>query len=559
MQINWASRTGDIPIATITHKWKNVLVDIDIIASRIRRVINRELDDVALLNEYIRQVFMSKTTTFQGQRINADSASIIAEVIDVGATYDTVMWLDNLFALAGAPRFSETRIMQLFEQTIADAASSQGKPGSQFIQEASRRGCDVIRKTLGGNCFAIRDRFGDTIVFLNNFTFTDRTGHIATQIATNKMWTMDALGLAGLPVPASLLANTVGDAVKFFSRSAPKPSVVKPVSTDYGIAVFTNLRSVNDVAQAYQIAAKHGPVLIQEHVPGDDYRLLVVDGVVAGVTRRKPFHVTGNGSDTIEQLAKHKLAQRARDRFYQRFNKIDVKSPEIAATLGRQGLALTDILPVGGVARLRDNPNVSSGGEHEFVDTASCHPDNLDLAVQAANVVGLDLAGVDFLSLDIAKSWRETGAKICEINPTPAMSVSTGVDLLLNRLRTADQGLSMAEEGDTLIITNGMVGSAAERLDTSIMKYDQEAGLYDQDLDELDERQYFYQSYLAKKHGNIRAKISLDRLLLYGCPNRHVTKAILDTSVVTDDRVVADIRRRLPPGCLVQAGIESKS
>jgi len=547
MQINWANEKGKFPIATMTHRWTNSSVEITAIANNIRRVFNRELDDLSLLNEYIRRVFAGKTTTFQGQRIGLNNVAINAEVIDVGAGYDIIMSLQKLFSSVGTANLPEANIIKILKQLTLYAASSEERPNNLFVHAAFLKGCDIIRKDSAGNCYAIRDRFGETIVFLDKFTFTDRSGHIATQIATNKIWTMDALALAGLPVPASLLTNTADDAIVFFSRNRPKPSVVKPLDTDYGTAVFTNLRSVNDVAAAYQIAKKHGRVLIQEHVPGEDYRILVVDGVVAGVTRRKAFHVTGNGAATIEQLAKAKIARRADDKFYQKFNKIDPGSPEIVTTLSRQGLALTDILPVGAVARLRDNPNVSSGGEHEIVDMADCHPDNLDLAIDAANVVGLDMAGIDFLSLDISRSWRENGARICEINPTPAMSVSAGVDLLLNRLNTGDRGGAIAEAGDVLIITNGTAGNAAERIDTRAMKYDQ-------DLDRLGERQYFYQAYLAKRRGTFRLKISLERLLHYGCPNRHVSRAILDAGVVVDDHVVADLKKRLPPNCAIEAG-----
>ena len=53
--------------------------------------------------------------------------------------------------------------------------------------------------------------------------------------------------------------------------------------------------------------------------------------------------------------------------------------------------------------------------------TELVHPDNRAAALLAAKVVGLDIAGVDLITHDIARSWRETGAAICEINMTPGL------------------------------------------------------------------------------------------------------------------------------------------
>lgn len=547
MQLNWHSRAGAIPVATITHRWANVPANMATIANNIRHVFDRKVDDPSLIREYVRHVFISRNITFEAQQISIDHDAISAEVMDIGAAYDTVMLLQKFFTSVSASPLSENDVIQTAKQSNLYDVRSQGHSNDALKRAAFFRGYDIIRKDSARRCYAIRNRYGESTALLENFTFTDRTGYIATQMSTNKIWTMNALSLAGLPVPESLLANNMNDAVNFAAKSKPRRSVVKPVGTDFGIAVFTNLQSAEEVATAYQIAAKHGSVLIQEHVPGEDYRILIVDGVVAGITRRKPFHVVGNGADTIEQLARDKIAQRAGHDFYRQFNKIDPNSPEIATTLRRQGLAMTDVLATGVVARLRDNPNVSSGGEHEIVDVAECHPDNLDLAIDAASVIGLDLAGIDFLSADIAKSWRENGAKICEINPTPAMSVSAGIDLLLNRLNGSSRDASISEGGDTLLITNGPGSTAA-------LPSDGQSPKYDQDLDELDERKYFYQSYLAKKQAPFRMKISLERLLLYGCPNRHVSRAILDTELAINGHVAADIKRRLPPACVIESG-----
>ena len=67
---------------------------------------------------------------------------------------------------------------------------------------------------------------------------------------------------------------------------------------------------------------------------------------------------------------------------------------------------------------------MSTGGS--AIDrTWDAHDDNVDIAEEAARVVGLDVAGIDFLAPDISKPVRETGGAIIEVNAAPGFRMHT--------------------------------------------------------------------------------------------------------------------------------------
>jgi cyanophycin synthetase len=67
---------------------------------------------------------------------------------------------------------------------------------------------------------------------------------------------------------------------------------------------------------------------------------------------------------------------------------------------------------------LRRTANLSTGGTAADV-TDLVHPDNAEMAVRAVQAVGLDVGGVDFLTPDVTRSYKEIGGAVCEVNAAP--------------------------------------------------------------------------------------------------------------------------------------------
>jgi cyanophycin synthetase len=93
---------------------------------------------------------------------------------------------------------------------------------------------------------------------------------------------------------------------------------------------------------------------------------------------------------------------------------------EMQRVLASQNLALDSIPAIGAKVKLRFTANIATGGTAEDV-TDIIHPDNILIAETATKVIGLKACGVDFITTDITKSWKETGGAICEVNSSPGM------------------------------------------------------------------------------------------------------------------------------------------
>ncbi len=76
--------------------------------------------------------------------------------------------------------------------------------------------------------------------------------------------------------------------------------------------------------------------------------------------------------------------------------------------------------PAGQRVLIRRNGNLSTGGTAEDV-TDRVHPDIAARAVEAARAVGLDIAGVDIVAVDISRPLEEQRGAIVEVNAGPGL------------------------------------------------------------------------------------------------------------------------------------------
>lgn len=257
-------------------------------------------------------------------------------------------------------------------------------------------------------------------------TMTSETSSIAVDIASDKDLTTKLLGAAGLPVPKQGSIRTADGAVQVAERIG-YPVVIKPLDGNHGRGVCLNLQNEEEVRNAFPIAeeqSRRGVVIVETMVTGKDYRCLIIDGRMVAIAERVPASVTGDGTSTVEQLVDLTNADPRRGVGHEKvLTRIKVDAAAIEVLEG-QGHSLQSVPTEGEMVKLALTGNMSTGGI-SIDRTLEAHPENVEIAEEAARMVGLDIAGIDFICPDITEPVRETGGAICEVNAAPGFRMHT--------------------------------------------------------------------------------------------------------------------------------------
>lgn len=255
-------------------------------------------------------------------------------------------------------------------------------------------------------------------------TITGKLSAVGVHIVRRKSITNKLLRAVALPVPLSILTDDFDEAVS----AAVKirfPVVVKPMIGHKGEGITVGVNSTDELRVAFKKARNISrSVIVEQFIPGEDVRLLVVGRKLVAAAKRIPPQVAGDGKSTVAQLITIENGRRAQRPGLALPIEID---SDLTHTLEGQGHSLNAVLPENAVAKLRTVANWSQGGTATDL-TDFIHPDNADMAVRAALAVGIDVAGVDFITRDISRPYYEVGGAICEINYRPGLRVHMAAD-----------------------------------------------------------------------------------------------------------------------------------
>lgn len=257
-----------------------------------------------------------------------------------------------------------------------------------------------------------------------NSSHTGYTSHLGVQVARDKVIAADMLKRSGIPVPQHNLVRNAEQALAE-AKTLGYPVVVKPVDRNGGAGVTANLLNDEEVGRAFEHASQFSSsVMVEKHVEGRDYRLLVFQGEMIWAIERVPGGVTGDGQHTVSELVEQLNADPRRgDAGHSPLKRLSLNE-EAELMLQRHQLEASSVPEKGQFVRLRRSANITSGGTPVAV-TGQVHPDNRLLAERAAQACRLDIAGIDLLISDISRSWQEVGAAIIEVNNQPTIGQTT--------------------------------------------------------------------------------------------------------------------------------------
>ncbi len=290
------------------------------------------------------------------------------------------------------------------------------------IEDAIKSGLKV--SIIDENDQFIRLESKEHVEYVKNGNMTSKDSYISPLIMENKVVTKKVLAEKGFRVPKGYEVSSIEEALQKFNYIKNKPIVIKPKSTNFGlgITIFKNgTSSLENYTKAIEFALKEDKdILIEEFIEGTEYRFFVIEGKTEAVLLRVPANVTGDGKHTIRELVEMKNANPLRgDAKKTPLKKIELGEIE-QLQLSEQGLNFESILAENEVAYLRENSNISTGGDSIDM-TDEVHESYKKLAVEIAEAMMAKVCGVDLIIPNIKDECSKDNYGVIEANFNPMM------------------------------------------------------------------------------------------------------------------------------------------
>ena len=331
-------------------------------------------------------------------------------------------------AAAAGKDLNDAKVEQHLEQLKELCWRNRPKTTSQYLITVARA-IDLPYMSLARTKMYWQFGWGSRgRIFLGSACNDD--GYAGFNIAKFKTTAKHMFRELGVPTPRWSELVPGGDPAEAIARVG-FPCVVKPADSSLGEGVTANISTMAQYHAAVALARGKWDrkLVVESHLPGDDHRLMVIEGRLFAAVRRDLPVVIGDGASSVRQLIERMNASRLGAPDEAGFLSPVKIDSALLLRLQDQRISLETILPPGEPYFLRTVANRSAGGSAVDV-TARVHPQVRAWAEQLAKTIGLRVTGIDYVTPDIAADPLETGGGFIEINATPGLQVleAAGLD-----------------------------------------------------------------------------------------------------------------------------------
>lgn len=249
-------------------------------------------------------------------------------------------------------------------------------------------------------------------------TIASTTSNIAVDIAGDKEETKNLLAASEVPVPRGVIIRTE-EGLREAISTVGYPMVLKPIDGNHGKGATTDINNWEQAVKALASAQVYGRnVICERFIKGFDFRVLVINNKFICAALRTPASVTGDGVHSIQWLVDETNKDPRRGFGHEKVLtsiKLDQFSFQL---LEEKGYTVDTVPPAGELVLLKPTANLSTGGTSTDV-TDEVHPANIMMCERIAQIIGLDICGIDIMAPDLSLPITQNGGAVLEVNAAP--------------------------------------------------------------------------------------------------------------------------------------------
>ena len=306
------------------------------------------------------------------------------------------------------PAYARRRVKE--ERELAERAPAVAVYARIWHEAAAAVGAEA--KVVGPGRYELRRGDRSTTVELH-VTALDPPDKLA--LALDRRRSAARLREAGVPIPqqTEFTLKDRGPAERLIAEHGA--IVVKPgEGTSGGDGITANVRTGDELVRAAIRAARAGATLVAEqHLDGEEYRLLFLDGELLDVIRRRPPAVTGDGGQRLGDLVAAENRRRL-DAHGEDGLKLVTIDLDAVHTLRANRLTLGSVPARDERVAIKHLASQAGRRDSERADRTKIGEELVQQCQAAGEALGLRLYGVDLLATDM-------GGMLLEVNGTPGL------------------------------------------------------------------------------------------------------------------------------------------